>query len=188
MARQKEAIHRPRPKNQLLLRMPPKMNDKNDVGTPPILIDKIQNYTGKHFSIDLAASDKYHVCPTYWTPDYLVWNGARHHESIWVHWREWIATTDYFWLNPPYDGKSLSSWFYLAVAIANVTRGGVILVNSNVTGTKAFQRIFGAGEHERQIKGAELYFPAGRLSFRTERKTSSYPYSSMAIILQGGVS
>ena len=102
--------------------------DPDNVGTPPSLVRDIVTRTGREFTIDLAASDRYHVADRYFSKDGFVLGNQRYTADVFQDWDAWIVPGDYFWLNPPYSRKAkMERWLELAIDVAKACTGGVIL-------------------------------------------------------------
>jgi phage N-6-adenine-methyltransferase len=70
------------------------------------------------FVVDLAASDQYHLCPTYFTKA----KSGLEHRHLWPKDGRWC------WLNPPYSRGNLYRWIEAVAQEANIGAHVVTLV------------------------------------------------------------
>ena len=168
-------------------KMPDKI-DSDEVGTPRYIIWELEDHCNEYFTVDLAASHENHICNRYFTPEGYFMKGTKFKDKALdlVERNFSIMYNDFCFLNPPYSHSkqnNLSKWFRLACYLGPKSKGVVILVNSNITSTKAFHDFIGGSEYERKKNRIELYFFKKRITFKKNKK-SGYPFASMAIIIK----
>lgn len=153
--------------------------EKNGVGITPMgFIKSIEERFGKHFTIDACASKGHQRCKRFITPE-----------------EDFIKTDHDFdgevvWMNPPYiktkDGRGYTTATFIDRAMeihSNHHCAFAILLESNMTGTKYFQRNFGS-THGWVDRGIRIYFPPGRIEFEGINGGGNTK-SSMVILIDG---
>lgn len=136
-------------------------SNKEHWETPQYLFDKL--HAEFQFTIDLAASDKNHKLPRYYTKD------QNSLAQLWVGERGF--------LNPPY-GRKIGAWIQKAYEThrADRTGGLIVALLPARTCTRWFHRwIYGQ---------AEIRFIKGRLKFELEGvpSRSAAPFPSMIVV------
>lgn len=153
---------------------------KGTAATPPDLIERLESYIGRPFTLDAAASAQHHICDNYLTEqdDFITLKKNYLNHVV--------------FLNPPYSKTSKGYTIYDFVRKADYIRNTqspviiAILLESNTTSTRYFQEFIGGNEGARKNSNTELYFPAGRVNFNIQngKKRNSNRMASMVIIMR----
>lgn len=155
---------------------------KGLAGTPRWVIDMAVQWCtgGLDFTLDACALESNKVCPRYISPeqDFIKTNYDFLNEVI--------------WLNPPYTktrdsrGYAMPDYMRRAYEITRKVECMVCaLIESNMSGTKYFERYVGADEFMRKSRGIEIFFVPKRINFilpGRPRGTSHNTKASMIVV------
>lgn len=129
---------------------------KDDWETPIDLFNTLNEEF--HFTVDLCASDKNHLCEKYYTKD---------HSGL-----DADLTGEVVFCNPPYGRGKILQWVRKC-ALAKAT---VVMLIPARTDTKAF--------HEYIYNKAEIRFLRGRLKFGGSDTKNPAPFHSMIVVFR----
>lgn len=160
-----------------------------DYGTPPEVFDPLNEEFG--FTLDVAASDLFHVCERYFT---IEQNGLE---------QSWEGHT--CWCNPPYNHKDL--WAFTKKAVMSAKLYGVttvLYVPGNKTDQKWWHFLWELGKNDpemdidfrykrgrtkfihRKVLKKQVFWRKGVLYLQTHllSQDESSPFASVAIVVR----
>ena len=144
---------------------------KDDWRTPSALFQGWDDVF--HFTIDLAADEKNHLCPKWFGP------GATQVDALAATWGDHVG-----WCNPPYSHVKE----FVAKAVAEQVHATTVMLIPARTDTRWFHEYLYNREFGTWRRSITCHFLKGRVKFLNERgemPSASAPFPSMMVVFSG---